>query len=393
MSDKKSLILINYLLLLILSSCIEKFVPEIPESDGELVVEGYVSDREETYVVRLTRSRRLDADEPIAETGAAVKILENGNIEHMLVESTGGVYMSKAGNFVGKVGAEYTLDIVTLAGQHYQSSTERMIKTPPIDSVYFEREVRFTDVEDLLVDGIKILVDTHDPTNSTRYYKWEWKEDWEYKASYPNSYGWVPGDRITDPGHPVFNPSPNVFCYNTNSSKQVLIASTNTLEKDVLSRFEIKYVNTLGRELVSLYSILVKQYAISENAYKYWRELKGLSESQGTLFDKQPYALPGNVGNLNDPEEVVLGYFEALSVDEERIFIRREQLKELDFPTNACYYEKVDSVNYWTVQDYLDQGYLIYGVGGFLTAFVHMVPRDCADCTYHGSLEKPDYLP
>jgi hypothetical protein len=393
MSDKKSLIHVYYLLLLILSSCIEKFVPEIPESDGELVVEGYITDRPEDYIITLSRSRAINLEKSLPETGATVKILGSEGIEHRLTESANGAYVSKAGDFVGQAGSEYILDIVTADGLHYQSSTERMIKTPAIDSVYFESEVRFTDVEDLLIDGIKILIDTHDPTNSTRYYRWEWKEDWEYKATYPNSYGWVPGDRITDPGHPVFNPSPNVFCYNTNSSKQVLIASTNTLEKDVISRFEIKYINTLGRELVSLYSILVKQYAISENAYKYWRELKGLSESQGTLFDKQPYPLPGNVGNLDDPEEVVLGYFEAISVAEQRILITREMLKDLDFPTNTCYYEKIDSVNYWNVQNLLDQGYLIYGAGGFMAEFVHMVPRDCADCTYHGSLEKPDYLP
>lgn len=373
--------------------CIEQFTPDIPQSNGELVVEGHITDQTEEYLIRLSRSRRLDEKNNIAETGATVKIIEDGSMTHLFQEMEGGRYVSKAGNFVGSIGSEYILDIVTADGEHYQSHPEVMLKTPDIDSVYFERERRFTDIEDLVVDGIKILVDSHDPENATRYYKWDWVETWEYKATYPNAYSWVPGDMIFDPGHPIVNPFPNIFCYNTDSSRQILVNSTNNLENDVVSRFEVKYVNTLGRELTSLYSLLVKQHAISENTYKYWRELRGLSESQGTLFDKQPYALQGNIGNVQNADETVLGYFEVISVKEERILITREKLRDLYFPSNTCFHEKIDSVNYWNVQDLLDQGYLIYGAGGFMVEFVDMVPRDCADCTYHGSLEKPDYIP
>ncbi len=49
-----------------------------------------------------------------------------------------------------------------------------------------------------------------------------------------------------------------------------------------------------------------------------------LGENAGTLFDPTPTAIPGNIYCIDNPEEPVLGYFEASGVSTRRVFINRD---------------------------------------------------------------------
>ena len=74
------------------------------------------------------------------------------------------------------------------------------------------------------------------------------------------------------------------------------------------------------------YSILVKQYALTQEEYTYLEALRKNTENIGTLFDPLPTQLTGNVHNVADAGEVVIGFVGAQSVVEQRIFIDRSQL-------------------------------------------------------------------
>ena len=69
------------------------------------------------------------------------------------------------------------------------------------------------------------------------------------------------------------------------------------------------------------YSLLVKQYSLSNEAYDYWFQLQKQSQESGGLYETQPARVSGNISNVNDNEEVVLGFFNASSVTEKRIFV------------------------------------------------------------------------
>ena len=51
----------------------------------------------------------------------------------------------------------------------------------------------------------------------------------------------------------------------------------------------------------------------------------------GTIFDPQPSAIKGNIHSLSDPNEMVIGYVGATTVQEERIFISQHQLVKRGF--------------------------------------------------------------
>ncbi len=54
---------------------------------------------------------------------------------------------------------------------------------------------------------------------------------------------------------------------------------------------------------------------MSEDAYRYWSQVDQLVSNSGTIFDPPPAPIRSNVFNVNNPEEFVLGYFEAVSID------------------------------------------------------------------------------
>ena len=59
--------------------------------------------------------------------------------------------------------------------------------------------------------------------------------------------------------------------------------------------------------------------------------LKKNTESLGTIFDPQPSAIKGNVHSVSDPNEMVIGYINATTAQEQRIFISEAQLVNRGF--------------------------------------------------------------
>tara|TARA_R110002012_G_scaffold94666_9_gene229271 strand:+ start:9668 stop:10891 length:1224 start_codon:yes stop_codon:yes gene_type:complete len=372
--------------------CTEPFTPESKAYKGVLVVDGFVSDAEARSTIKLTRSSPIDVAIPTPESNAIVSVIDKQGTSFEFEETSPGIYQCIAARFKGVVGQVYSLDILTDNGNHYQSGPVTLKKSPPIDSVYFEPSVRLSDIDGDTITGAAIFIDTHDDTNSTKYYRWEWEEDWEIRVPYPNTYDWITYEDGKF-GFPKENGNQIGLCYNHEVGRNIHIATTNQLSSDQVSKLELNYVTTRdGYKLRSLYSILVRQYALDEAAFLYWSELEKTSETLGTLFDPQPYELRGNVFNTEDPDETVLGYFGAGTVEEKRLYITREQLKDIKYPTNPCGQDLLE-VEYRYVYDHLEAGYVIAYLGDYGAISLYMAPKDCCDCRFHGVLEKPDFWP
>jgi hypothetical protein len=149
-------------------------------------------------------------------------------------------------------------------------------------------------------------------------------------------------------------------------------------------------VSTDGYKLSGLYSILVKQYALTEPSYRYWYELQKTSESLGTLFDPQPYEIKGNIRQVNEPEAAVLGYFDAGAVSAKRMFVDKVALlgQDIHYPIDPCIAELRYPPTVVEFGLYTQWGYLITAIEPYV-----MIPAECGDCRYHGSLEKPAFWP
>jgi hypothetical protein len=139
------------------------------------------------------------------------------------------------------------------------------------------------------------------------------------------------------------------------------------------------------------YSILVRQYALTAEAYKYLQTMKLNTEQNGNIFDPQPSQLRSNIHSVSDPQEPVIGFLTSSSVTEKRIFIR---LRELSDPP---YYIPYDSSCAVTIVGRSDApGYLADGSmlpveivrgGAVALSFTR-----CVDCRIMGGVtQKPSY--
>jgi len=373
-----------FFILLLFNSCIFDFDPPSKDYENLLVVEGLLHDGDEAFVVKLSRSIPIDTSGFIPEKGAMVSISDDtGNIFDLSEEYPGHYASSPA--FRAQPGRSYQLHIQTTQGKRYKSDSVLLIETPPIDSVYFKYEERIVVESPDKIPGLQIYLSTHDSKNSTWYYRWEFEETWEFRSLYNSLQIWNDGnieERI-DQVH---------RCWKHNTSRNVLVSTSKNLNKDIISEFPLVYIPNTTDRLGLKYSILVKQYALSEKSYTYWKEQENINESLGTLFDPQPYVIKGNIYNPDDENEVVLGYFDASSVQKKRIFISKGEYPS--FETLNNYAHCTDTiVSYFQIRTLLNEGYMLVGEVAAQTSGTRYLLsyESCLDCTLYGINVEPEF--
>ena len=72
----------------------------------------------------------------------------------------------------------------------------------------------------------------------------------------------------------------------------------------------------------------VEQHSLTTEAYQFFKLLKDQASINGDIFDPPPATLRGNMINLTDPDENVIGYFRASDVAIDSMFLTRDMLVE-----------------------------------------------------------------
>ena len=368
---------------------------EVPGGSSLLVVSGLITNEPGPYTVRLSRSSQLQSTDFPAETGAAVVLESRSGETEVLVEEEDGTYRTSANGIQGQVGEEYRLRIQTAEERSYQSDWQLLKLSPPIDSLYFKYEEQET--EDGTLQGLQTYLDTQQPENKTGYFRYEWIETWEYNAALPAQFTYLGNDnRVTFP--------PNRRCWVDVPSTAISIATSSRNVNGIVTRHPISYVSTETPRLRIGYSLLVKQYALDQQEYLFWQGIQETALSAGTLFDKQPQSVVGNLHRV-DSDEPVLGYFSASTISEKRIFMVRADLPEnthvdqtlSDLCFDEIIYVEKSPTSEEEIFALLNRGLLFLDwvtvpgqgvVGYFFTTPI------CGDCTVQGGvLTKPDYWP
>jgi hypothetical protein len=220
--------------------------------------------------------------------------------------------------------------------------------------------------------------------NYSRFYKWEVEETWEYHAAHPLEY-YYDGET-----HKVIPPdySKNV-CYATVPVKNVFTVSTKNLSQNAFYQYPLHVVDGHTSRLKILYSFLIRQLAISEGAYNYWEQMRINSNQDGGLYEKQPFAIKGNLKNVTSPDRDVLGYFYAAPEQTRRYFYKDVEGVKLDFPV-FCNEDPPGRMGWREFSPSQYPIYFYYNASGFF----RILSDDCIDCRRVGGvLEKPDFWP
>ncbi|HUS02985.1 MAG TPA: DUF4249 domain-containing protein [Chitinophagaceae bacterium] len=301
--------------LLLTAGCKEKFDPPIdPQQTNYLVADGYINAGQGSTDIYLSRTTQLkDAAQIKPELNATVSVMGDDNSVYMLVEKGMGLYSTPQLNI--DKSKKYRLHIRTVTGKDYLSDFVPVKITPPIDSVNWRMEN----------NGLQIFVNTHDPGNNTKYYKWDYEETWEQHSLDVARYKYIASNSSVVP-RDTAEIRIMYYCWTTKYSSNILLGSTVALNNDIISLQPVIFIPDVSDKLGVRYSILVRQHALDQQAYEFYQLMKKNTESLGSVFDVQPSDITGNIHSLADPGEKVIGYIAASSAQEKRIFILRNDI-------------------------------------------------------------------
>jgi len=307
------------LLCCLLGGCIERYYPEGEEfKSGTLVVIAHIDNSggpQSIYVSRST-SQEFPKKEPVA--GCYVEIEDVGGASFALEEGDPGEYTGIPDDLFLKEGEEYRLLLVTPDGARYESEFERMFPAPAIDALYWKKEELPTSDPGKILEGIRFFLDFEIEKDSGRYLRWHQVETYEMRNPPYSDTEVYDTDRR-------FKPIPQEIdwstCWITNQVPEIFTMDLGNVEGDTYREMPLSFVSNEGQRLKYRYSLMVRQYALSTAAYWYWDGLKNNVQSNGGLFDSQPSLTPGNICNVNDENEIVIGYFSVSGVSEKRIFV------------------------------------------------------------------------
>jgi hypothetical protein len=263
----------------------------------------------------------------------------------------------------------------------YDSDLIKPKPNPPIDSIGFTAKPDF----------LQIYVNAHDPNNATRYYRWEYQETWQFHAKYASDY-------VSDEKTGLYLRQQQIYqCFGNNPSTTIVLGSTARLKEDVIYQNPVTEIPSTSEKLETKYSILLKQYALTEEEFNFWQNLKKNTEQLGSVFDPQPSTSGGNMHCTSDPKIPVIGYIGATNIQQKRIFISNTQVPPAwfpDYPYAGC---KMDTVENADVAFTLIYPPIVYLAThkwlnnfGQEKGFYYTTP-ECADCTLRGNTAQPDF--
>lgn len=379
---KKSLLL--FVIIGLIGSCVEEIPIESESFEDAIVIEGSVTNEVKQHQIKLSQAFEINTDGPNPLTGAIVRV--TGNSEYIFEENEPGIYISRD-SFAAEPGTEYQLNII-VNGEEYESEPMQLPGTSNIGELNAER------INYKGEDGVAITLNNQTSTGVANYYRYEFTETFEFNANY-----FKVKDIIIEDGYPVEVPKQKeeYTCYRTEVSQDIIIANTNSLSEDSVNDLLITFISSEDPRLSQRYSILVKQYVISRGAYTYYEILEELSGSDNLFSQSQPGFFAGNIANVNDTEEKVIGYFDISSISTKRVYFNYEEF----YNPESIRPRFVSTINCPITSPEVDD--LIGQVeGDFVRWFetplpmdsiqpFKVVPRRCVDCTVFGTNEKPEF--
>ncbi|MEO3403261.1 DUF4249 domain-containing protein [Mucilaginibacter sp. CAU 1740] len=371
------LIYVPAILLIIITACKKPYNPKVVSSpDKFIVVEGIVNSGADSTFIKLSRTVPVNNTTVYnPETGALVTVEGEDNTTYPLANNGNGIYVSAGLNL--NAAKKYRLRITTADNIVYLSNFEQVKVAPSIDSIGYA----------IKSNGVQLYSNAHDATNDTRYYRFEYDEDWKFHAAYNTGLEAI--------GKDIVSRAKNIYmCYTKDKSTNITIGSTAKLGQDVLYQQPIAFIPSNSEKISVRYSVLLKQYALTKEAYSFWEQLRANTERLGSIFDPQPSQSIGNIKCITDPSKIAIGYISIGTVQTKRAYINRTELPadwRVDYGCN------VDTVFFKYGIDLLffhppsvnpiDKALNSNNV--WLGYLYSSIP--CTDCTTRGALMKPAF--
>jgi hypothetical protein len=298
--------LIAFTLVVLVPGCVEVIDFPVDHERGRLIVSGQFTNENEEHLVRISRtSTRYTPPEPVS--GAAVILKDDAGNEFLYAETDEPGAYRLADSISGTVGRSYYIEIA-VNDKLYRSVPEKIPEIIGIDSAYYEiTEESFPSAAYIfLVHHLDIYAQTQLPLTQEDYFlRWDIHE----------LYFW----ELTDFPDPWNLPAPDCFIYDVVNPQKINLLDGTAVSTANFSQF--LGFRELDPSFKNKHYMMVRQLSMTRESFEYWKKILTTISNTGSVFDIPPATVPGNIYNVNDPGENVLGYFEACRVSVYKFFL------------------------------------------------------------------------
>jgi hypothetical protein len=298
-------------------------------------------------------------------------------------EDSPGIYRAELDHPFLDLNKAYKLYIDTPDGKQYESSYDSLLACPELEGLSYEVDSLETASTSKTYYGLQFYLDMKGREDDSRNVMWHLEETFEYHAYYLIGYIWD-GKVLQEFMPPIDS---LYICYKTQPVREIHAASTRHLVSNELVRYPLNFVSNQSPRLRFKYSLLVSQHSLTRDAYRFWEQTRVQLTETGSFYETQPSTLMGNIYNVQDEKEQVLGYFYASQVKEKRITVKNR----FAFPMGrqSCPLDTISSV------DELGDRYPYYMISVNLMGFgppYGTSDPECFNCTlWGGTTVAPDY--
>jgi hypothetical protein len=242
-------------------------------------------------------------------SGATISIVEEGGKTTPMKEVSTGYYETDSAALRGEVGKTYYLKIRTGNGRTYQSRPEKILPPIPIDTfkVGFNTNIRET-------RPFTVTIKTKDPVEKGNFYRWKWTH-YDSISLCRNTF--------TRNDFGLFNVRTPCCqkCWDIVTCKECIDIGSDALTN---GKFIEPTIARLPFESKKPYFIILEQYSVSKEYFLFWQTVQTQINNSGGIFDNAPAQIQGNLVNIDNPKEQVLGYFSASGVSLKPVYVPRD---------------------------------------------------------------------
>jgi Domain of unknown function (DUF4249) len=323
-----------------LLSCIDTYDVDFSKQNNVLVVEGFLTDDYQSPdTIKIQYSRYFERSTfitPISSVKVSIVASGTGKETSLIEQKLGGFLPPN--DFRINPSEKYTLRFSLPDGQQFESTSEQIYTTPPILKIYdkFVLNSKLSDDGKKYLSANEVYLDFKDTPKQKDYYLWRYvhyEKIVHCTTCYSSQYD--PKTLGCTIKLPNFNRTPYYDyqcageCYAINKSNKINVMS------DVVSDGEVvtgRLVAKIPYHSMSGCLVEIQQMSISPQNYTFYKNLELQSQSTGGLADTPAAAIVGNINNLTNPVNKVVGFFGVASVQKKRYWVdRKEASGEYDY--------------------------------------------------------------
>jgi hypothetical protein len=258
-------------------------------------------------------------------------VLSSTGKEVQLNEITTGAFLPPS-DFRLNLSEKYTLKF-TIDNQQYESSLQQITPTPAIAKVYdlFNEKSRLSADGKTISSASEIYIDYQDAPNQKNYYLWRYihYERLTHCLTCDAKSLYYPTNRggctyFAELSNPPYDYRCDGKCYSIFRDKSVNISDDGVSDGRLVMN---KLIAKIPLYTYAGCLVEIQQMCVSPDVYAYNKILQAQSSSTGGLADTPPAAIVGNIRNITNPQERVVGFFGVVDIRKKRYWLNRNNAK------------------------------------------------------------------